>query len=198
MNQIQPATQNKILTQSNPTQKNKLEMLGWIELDQFWRVGGLEARPYLWDNSVIETLLAVMLEPMSCCNDVADKTLFPMKLAGCVGAMRAIELVFVMRTTEAIFGLSATFSWMHSNPMWIHLIISIIALLLNVGSMRFDIVPLRLFFHAYRNISMWTYHVKEEKLHSRNYFFFLIKKKREKKERNLPFYIPTHMFSPLW
>ena len=34
-NQIQPATQNKILTQSNPTQKNKLEMLGWIELDRF-------------------------------------------------------------------------------------------------------------------------------------------------------------------
>ena len=51
-----------------------------------------------------------MLEPMSCCNDVADKTLFPMKLAGCVGAMRVIELLFVMRTTEAIFGLSATFS----------------------------------------------------------------------------------------
>ena len=77
-----------------------IELVGWIH----------STHHYLGDNSVIETLLTVMLEPVSCCNDVGDKTLLTMKLAGCVGTVRANELLFIMRTTEAIFGLSATFS----------------------------------------------------------------------------------------
>ena len=56
------------------------------------------------DATVIKTLSTVMLEPISCCNDVADKTLLPMKIASCVGTVRAIELPFVMRTTKAILG----------------------------------------------------------------------------------------------
>ena len=56
------------------------------------------------DATVIKTLSTVMLEPISCCNDVADKTLLPMKIASCVGTVRAIELLFVMRTTKAILG----------------------------------------------------------------------------------------------
>ena len=142
---------------------------------------------------MIETILTDMLEPVSCCDDVGDKTLLTMKLAGCVGTVRANELLFIMRTTEAIFGLSATFSWTHNNPMWINLIISVIGLPLNVGSMRFEIVPSCQFFHACRNISTWTCHVKEEKLHSHNFFFLILKRKREKEEENLPFYIPTHI-----
>ena len=67
--------------------------------------------------------------------------------------------------------------------MWIHLIISDIGLWFNVGSMRFEIVPSRQFFHACRNISMWTCHVKEEKLHSHNYFFSSFLKKMKKKKR---------------
>ena len=59
---------------------------------------------------MIETILTDMLEPVSCCDDVGDKTLLTMKLAGCVGTVRAIKLLFIMRTTTAIFGLSATFS----------------------------------------------------------------------------------------
>ena len=172
----------------------KFYIVRWIAFSEisrqraYYNPEPLLVKHYLGDNSVIETLLTDTLEPMSCCNDVASKTLLRMKLAGCVGVVRAIELLFIMRTTEAIFGLSATFSWTHSSPMWINLIISVIGLLLNVGSMRFEIVPSRQFFHACRNISMWTYHVREEKLHSYTYYFFF-----KKQGVNLPFYISTHI-----
>ncbi len=65
---------------------------------------------YLGYNSVIETSYFVILEIVSICNNLADGTLLYIKLAGCVGAGRATELLLSMRRTEIMFGLSTTFS----------------------------------------------------------------------------------------
>jgi hypothetical protein len=43
-------------------------------------------------NSVIETSYFVILEIVSICNNLADGTLLLIKLAGCVGAGRAIRI----------------------------------------------------------------------------------------------------------
>ena len=138
-------------------------------------IGKILSRIYLsnWN------LVSVMLEPLSCCNNVAGITFVRTKLADCVGRGRAIELLFIMRPTEAMFGLSSTFSWTHSSPMCIHLNISVIGLSLNVGSMRSEIVPSLQFFHACRNTSMWANHVT-----------------KKKKKKKIPIY-PLHLTSLL-
>ena len=85
---------------------------------------------------------------------MAGITFVRVKLADCVGRGRAIELLFIMRPTEVIFGLLSTFFCTQSSLMWIHLNISVIGLLLNVRSIRLEIVPSLQFFHAYKNTSM--------------------------------------------
>ena len=50
-----------------------------------------------------------MLEPLSCCNNVAGITFVRMKLAGWIGRGRAMELPFIMRPPEVMFSLSSTF-----------------------------------------------------------------------------------------
>ena len=96
---------------------------------------------YLGHNSVIEASLLVMLELLSFCTNVDDTILLCIKLAGCVGVGIGSKLPLSMRTTEVILGLSLTFSCTHSSPILIHLNISVIGPPLNVGSMRFEVVP---------------------------------------------------------
>jgi len=94
---------------------------------------------------------------------MSDTVLLPIKNAGFFGTERVIESSLSIRRTEAIVGLLATLSWKHSNPMWMHLNISVVELALIVGSMRFKAVPSLQFFHAYK---IDNYIHKEVYLHS--------------------------------
>ena len=117
---------------------------------------------YLGYNSVIESSFLVMWEPMSCCNDLSNTESLCVKYEGRVCTGRGIESLLIMATIEAVFGLATACVWTHSSPVWIHLIISVIGLSVNVGSMRFVAVPYIQFSHACRNLPMCIYHVKEE------------------------------------
>jgi hypothetical protein len=61
------------------------------------------------------------------------------------------ELLLSIRATEAMVGLSTTFSWTHSKPIWMHLIISSfeMLLLINDGSIIFIAFPSLQLLHAY-------------------------------------------------
>jgi len=70
-----------------------------------------------------EDSVTVELYPIE--DDRSDWYVLPfIKNAGWEGICNVREELLSMRTTEAIVGLSATFSWTQSNPMWMHLIIS--------------------------------------------------------------------------
>lgn len=73
------------------------------------------------------------------------------------------EKLLSIKTTEAIVGRFATFSWTqwHNSPMWMHLIISILEPPRSVESMTFVVVIAFQFFHAYKKVT--------------TIFFFLIK-----------------------
>ena len=82
------------------------------------------------------------------CEEMFDSVLLCIKNAGSKGIGRVIEKLVSIRIMEAIVGLLATSSWTHNNPMWIHLIISVVEPAFNVGSTRFEAVPCFQFFHA--------------------------------------------------
>jgi hypothetical protein len=97
---------------------------------------------------------------------MSDILLLPIRNAGFFGTERVAELLLSIRSTEAIVGLSATFSSTHSNPMWMHLSISVVEPPLKMGSTIFKDVPCLQFFHAYK-IIMWANIIKE------NIFYFV-------------------------
>ena len=87
-------------------------------------------------------------------------------------------MLFIMRLIEAMFGLSSTFSWTHSSTMWIHLNISVVGLSLNVGSMRFEIVPSLQFSMPVEMHQCKHTMLKKKIIYILMYYFFFLKKKR--------------------
>lgn len=88
---------------------------------------------------------------------ISYSMLLCIKDGGLEGTGRVRELQLSMRTTEAMVGLLATFSWTHSKPIWTHLMVSLIEPHLNIGSIKFDIAPSLQLFHACKNLTMCTY-----------------------------------------
>ena len=105
-----------------------------------------------WSDADISELLKVVVECI--------------KNAGFEGTEREKELQVSIRTTEAIVGLLATFSWTHSNPIWMHLIISLLEPTYNVGSITVKAVPSFQFFHACKSSEIFLYNFK-------NFFWIL-------------------------
>ena len=83
---------------------------------------------------------------------MSDPMLLRIKKAGFEGTGRDRKLLFSMRTTVFMVGLSATFFWTHKSAMWMHLIILDPGPLLTRGSTTFKAVPSLQFLHAYMNI----------------------------------------------
>ena len=91
-------------------------------------------------------------------DDIFDwYVLLLIKNAGWEGICNVREELLSIRTTEAIVGLSAAFSWTHSNPMWMHLIISVVEPLLKTGSIISWAVPSLQFLHTYKIYPKWSH-----------------------------------------
>ena len=104
----------------------------------------------IWTDLLLDSLRSVTPSLSSRSNGSSGSMLLCIKNAGSEGTVRVSEKLVSMRTTEAMVGLSAIFSWTHSSAIWMHLIISRIEpeLSLNVGSMRFEVVPSLQLFQA--------------------------------------------------
>jgi len=97
-------------------------------------------------------------EGMSCagldvsCSSIAEC----IQYGGLDGNGRTKESLLSIRITEAMVGLSATFSWTHSNPMWKHLINTSLleTTRLRIGSIRFNVLPSFQLSHACKDFDL--------------------------------------------
>ena len=74
------------------------------------------------------------------------------KNAGFEGAARVTEYLLSIIETWAIVGLRASFSWTQTNPMLMHLIISLLGPMFKVGSIMSKGVPSFNFLHDCKNL----------------------------------------------
>jgi len=146
----------------------------WLKPHNWFYIKSLQLNHYLGYNSVIETSFldkgiatdsdsedSVTLELCSIEDDRSDwYVLLFIKNAGWEGICNVREELLSMRTTEAIVGLSATFSWTQSNPMWMHLNISVAEPLLKTGSIISWAVPSLQFLHAYKIYPKWIHNIE--------------------------------------